>query len=250
MERKQLDAALNRLGITAWEPRRPLSGGPAPPAAAADVPPATKAVESAASAPTVATVPLAGADWASLEQAVADCDLCALHSGRNCSVFGVGDRNADWLFIGEGPGAEEDRRGEPFVGRAGKLLDSMLAALGLSRGDGGVYIANIVKCRPPENRDPRPEERDACLPYLRRQIELLRPAVIVVLGRVAAQALLQTETPMAKLRGREAVLPGSEIPLVATYHPAYLLRAPREKAKAWDDLRLARRIMRRLEQGG
>ncbi|MFP4079326.1 MAG: uracil-DNA glycosylase [Ectothiorhodospira sp.] len=186
---------------------------------------------------------VADLDWASLQARVASCTLCTdLARSRSHTVFGTGDPGADWMFIGEAPGAEEDRRGEPFVGRAGRLLDRMLEALGMDRGQ-GVYIANILKCRPPENRDPRPEEARACRPYLDRQIALVRPRVLVALGRVAAQNLLDTQQPLGRLRGR--VLDYRGIPLVVTYHPAYLLRKPQDKRKAWDDLCLARRA-----QGG
>jgi uracil-DNA glycosylase len=179
--------------------------------------------------------------WDELAARVAGCTRCAdLVASRTQTVFGVGDRQADWLFIGEAPGAEEDRRGEPFVGRAGKLLDSMLFALGIRRGK-GVYIANILKCRPPGNRDPRPEESQACRGYLDRQIDLIRPRVIVALGRIAAQNLLATDEPLSRLRGRP--LNYRDIPLVVTYHPAYLLRQPADKRKAWEDLCLARRVM-------
>lgn len=175
--------------------------------------------------------------WAELESAVAGCTRCALAEGRTQTVFGVGNREAAWMIVGEGPGAEEDRRGEPFVGRAGQLLDNMLAALGLNRKT--VYIANVVKCRPPGNRDPKPEEVAACAGYLERQIELVAPRLILALGRFAAQTLLQTDVPVGQLRGRAHRYAG-RIPLVVTYHPAYLLRSPEQKARAWDDLRLAR----------
>jgi DNA polymerase len=175
--------------------------------------------------------------WPELEVRVSACTRCALHAGRSRTVFGVGNRQADWLVVGEAPGAEEDRRGEPFVGRAGKLLDAMLAALGHERRD--VYIANVVKCRPPENRDPQPEEADRCAPYLDRQIELLQPRIILAVGRVAAQRLLGTETPVGRLRGQVYRHDPSGIPLVVTWHPAYLLRRPEAKAEAWRDLVLA-----------
>ena len=156
-------------------------------------------------------------------------------------VFGVGDRRADWLIVGEAPGADEDRQGEPFVGRAGKLLDPMLQAIGLQREQ--VYIANILKCRPPDNREPTPAEAASCRPLLHRQIALIRPRIILAVGRVAAQNLLETETPIGKLRGRVHTFGPARLPLVVTYHPAYLLRSPREKRKSWDDLRLARRAL-------
>ena len=176
-------------------------------------------------------------DWEALQREVAGCRLCQLHESRTQTVFGVGDVNADWMLIGEAPGAEEDRRGEPFVGRAGKLLDSMLKALGLDRRQ--VFIANILKCRPPNNRDPRPEEVLACGNYLNQQINTVKPRLILALGRVAAQNLLKTETPIGKMRGKRFHYGDPPIPVVVTYHPAYLLRSPREKRKSWQDLQLA-----------
>jgi DNA polymerase len=161
-------------------------------------------------------------------------------------VLGVGDTGADWLFVGEGPGAEEDERGEPFVGQAGKLLDSMLAAIGLKRG-AGVYIANVVKCRPPNNRTPEPEETARCFPFLARQIALIRPKLIVALGRPAAQTLLGAEVKIATARGR--LFEHAGIPVVVTYHPAYLLRTLPDKAKAWEDLCFAQATMARLQKG-
>jgi uracil-DNA glycosylase family 4 len=165
-----------------------------------------------------------------------------LHSSRTRSVFGVGNRNADWLLIGEAPGRDEDQQGEPFVGRAGQLLNAMLRAIGLQREQ--VYIANILKCRPPNNRDPKPEEVVCCEPYLMRQIELIRPRLILALGRIAAQNLLRTETAIGKLRGQVHQFRNTGIPLIATYHPAYLLRSPGEKRKAWQDLQLAVETLR------
>ena len=178
--------------------------------------------------------------WEELRTAVAACRKCHLCEARKQAVLGVGDVNADWLFVGEGPGAEEDQRGEPFVGQAGKLLDNMLAAIGLRRGS-DVYIANAVKCRPPENRTPAPEETAACLPYLERQVELIQPKLIVALGRPAAQTLLQTEVKIAAARGRLHDYRG--IPVIVTYHPAYLLRTLQDKAKAWEDLCFMRSTM-------
>lgn len=172
-------------------------------------------------------------DWTQIKASVAACTQCALHAKRNKTVFGVGDENADWLFVGEGPGADEDAQGEPFVGQAGKLLDSMLAAIKLRRGD-NVYIANVVKCRPPGNRNPAPEEALACEPYLHRQIDLIRPKLIVALGKVAATNLLAREASVASLRNQVHHYRG--IPLIVTYHPAYLLRSLAEKARAWEDL--------------
>ena len=179
-------------------------------------------------------------DWTALKAAVAQCTACALHAKRTNTVFGVGDENADWMFIGEGPGADEDALGDPFVGQAGKLLDNMLAAIGLERGQ-NVYIANIVKCRPPGNRNPEPGEAAECLPFLRRQIELVQPKLIVALGKVAALNLLEKDASIASLRGR--VLDFAGTPLIVTYHPAYLLRTLGDKAKAWEDLVFARRTM-------
>lgn len=187
-----------------------------------------------------ATAPHAGMTWDELSTAVAACRRCRLCEARKQAVLGVGDREADWLFVGEGPGAEEDQRGEPFVGQAGKLLDNMLAAIGLKRGR-DVYIANAVKCRPPENRTPAPDEMAACRPYLQRQIELIQPKLIVALGRPAAQTLLQAEVKIAAARGKLHDYHG--IPLIITYHPAYLLRNLLDKAKAWEDLCFMRRTM-------
>ena len=192
--------------------------------------------EEAAPAPMTA----AGA-WDELARQVADCQACVLCRQRKQAVLGVGDREADWLFIGEGPGAEEDAQGEPFVGQAGKLLDAMLASIELRRGE-GVYIANAVKCRPPGNRTPEAEEMGACRHFLERQIELLRPRIIVLLGRSAASTLLGADRALASLRGRSHDYRG--IPVVVTYHPAYLLRNLPEKAKAWEDLLFARRVAR------
>jgi DNA polymerase len=184
-------------------------------------------------------------DWVQLRAEVAKCTACALHKGRKRAVFGVGDEHAEWLFVGEAPGAEEDARGEPFVGQAGKLLDNMLAAIALRRGE-NVYIANIVKCRPPGNRTPEPAEAHACEPYLSRQIELLSPRLIIALGKVAANNLLGTEATIGSLRGR--VLACRDIPLIVTYHPAYLLRNLADKAKAWEDLCFAVETMRTLKE--
>ena len=179
-------------------------------------------------------------DWTQLASAVAGCTACALRQTCTQTVFGVGDQNADWLYIGEGPGAREDALGEPFVGQAGKLLDNMLAAIGLKRGQ-NVYITNIVKCRPPNNRNPSEDEAKQCAPYLTRQIELIKPKLIIALGKVAAQNLLGSNDSIANLRGKVHDFNG--IPLIVTYHPAYLLRALPEKAKAWKDLCMARAFM-------
>ena len=187
---------------------------------------------------------IAGMDWTQLKAAVRECTACRLHAGRKQTVFGVGDEVADWLFIGEGPGAEEDARGEPFVGQAGRLLDNMLASIGLRRGQ-DVYIANIVKCRPPGNRVPEPSEASACAAFLRRQIALIRPRLLIALGKTAASNLLNTDSSIGSLRGRLHECTG--LPLIVTYHPAYLLRNLVDKAKAWEDLCFARETMQRLK---
>jgi DNA polymerase len=175
-------------------------------------------------------------DWATLKETVRDCTACKLRAGCTQTVLGVGDEQADWLFVGEGPGAEEDAQGEPFVGQAGKLLDNMLLSIGLKRGD-NVYIANIVKCRPPNNRNPEADEIATCLPYLQRQIALIKPKLIIALGKTAATALLGRDATLGSLRGTIHDFAGT--PMLVTYHPAYLLRSPAEKAKAWQDLQAA-----------
>ena len=213
-------AYLDALGIESWVPR----GAPVARATAAAVAP--------------------GADWGSLEAQVAACTRCPLCETRTRTVFGVGDRGADWLVVGEAPGADEDRQGEPFVGRAGQLLNDMLQAIGLARTE--VFIANILKCRPPGNRNPLEAEVSACLPYLEAQIALLRPRIILVVGRIAAQALLRTDAALARLRQAVHAYGPDGIPLVVTYHPAYLLREPQEKRKAWEDLRFARGVHARV----
>lgn len=185
-------------------------------------------------------------EWPALKARVASCIDCPLHARRNKTVFGVGDEKAEWLFVGEGPGAEEDAQGEPFVGQAGRLLDSMLAAIKLKRGD-NVYIANMVKCRPPGNRNPEPKEALQCEPYLHRQIDLIQPKLIVALGKVAAANLLATDASVASMRGKVHRYRGT--PLVVTYHPAYLLRTLPDKAKAWADLLFAVKTMRDLQGG-
>jgi DNA polymerase len=179
-------------------------------------------------------------DWTVLKSTVSSCTACGLRAGCTQTVFGVGDENADWLLVGEAPGAEEDKLGEPFVGQAGKLLDSMLAAIGLARGK-NVYIANVLKCRPPGNRNPEPGEVATCSPYLQRQIELVRPKLILAMGRFAVQTLLNTEATIASLRGTVHQVHG--VPLIVTYHPAYLLRNLPDKAKAWADLVFARKTI-------
>jgi uracil-DNA glycosylase len=214
----QRRAYLEALGIDVWVPREQQ--------------PTEVVVAESTAGP-------ASPDLQQLRAAVAACTRCALAGTRTQTVFGVGSPDADWMIIGEAPGAEEDRRGEPFVGRAGKLLDEMLRAVG--QGRDRAYIANILKCRPPNNRDPKPEESAACRGYLDRQIELIQPKMILAVGRIAAQLLLQTDTPVGRLRGTVHRL--GAIPVVVTYHPAYLLRSPSQKSKAWDDLCLARRVI-------
>lgn len=197
---------------------------------------------------TVTGAPLAEVpqelDWDQLEAAIHACRACALCKQRRQAVPGVGDRRANWLFIGEGPGAEEDARGEPFVGQAGRLLDSMLAALDLRRGQ-DVYIANAVKCRPPGNRTPEAGEMAACRPFLMQQIALIQPRLIVLLGRAAVSSLLGEDRPLSAMRGKRYTLDsaGRQIPVIVTYHPAYLLRNLPDKAKAWEDLLFARRML-------
>ena len=178
--------------------------------------------------------------FAELKQTVASCTRCDLHKTRTQTVFGVGHPAADWLIIGEAPGADEDRKGEPFVGRAGQLLTNMLRAIGLAREE--VFIANILKCRPPRNRDPQQHEIACCRPYLRQQIEFIQPKIILTVGRIAAQSLLNTDTPIGRMRGKKYTYEDTQIPVVATYHPAYLLRSPQQKRKAWEDLKFALEI--------
>lgn len=182
--------------------------------------------------------------WLDLEAAVAACKCCELHKTRTQTVFGTGHQQARCMIIGEAPGAEEDRQGLPFVGKSGKLLTNMLASIQIARE--AIYIANILKCRPPNNRDPKPEEAAACRGYLERQIALIQPALIVVVGRIAAHNLLQTTTPLGRLRGSVHILPNSTVPVIVTYHPAYLLRQPAEKRRAWQDLQLARDFLASL----
>ena len=278
-------AMLAEMGIKLWAPRVPqvapesvaatahqASAG-APKHAQAPIgrptpPPAVPAPVPAPAAVTAALGPrpegVESMDWPALEAAVAGCRACALCSGRTQTVFGVGSRHADWMVVGEAPGENEDRQGQPFVGQAGKLLDSMLAAIGLSRrADApeteaagasptraggkkdaekqGVYIANVLKCRPPGNRNPQPEEVAQCEPYLRRQVALVKPRIILAMGRFAVQSLLHTTEPIGRLRGRVHRYEG--VPVIVTYHPAYLLRALPDKAKAWQDLCLALEVM-------
>jgi DNA polymerase len=186
---------------------------------------------------------LAQGEWITLKQAVPACTACGLHKTRTQTVFGVGDEKAEWMLIGEAPGAEEDRLGDPFVGQAGKLLDNMLAALSLKRGE-NVYIANVLKCRPPGNRNPEPEEVAQCTPFLKQQIALIQPKLIIAMGRFAAQTLLASDATISSMRGRIYKYEG--VPLIVTYHPAYLLRNLPDKAKAWADLVFAKKTMASL----
>jgi len=218
---------LEALGIEQWVRRA--------------TPVAELAMATAVASPTAA---VDGLDWPALRACVSDCQRCGLHKTRTQTVFGVGDSAAHWMVVGEAPGADEDRQGEPFVGAAGQLLNAMLAAIDLPRES--VFIANILKCRPPDNRDPKPEEVAECLPYLHRQVSLVRPRIILAFGRVAAQNLLGTDTPLGKLRGSVHRFGALNTPVIVTYHPAYLLRTPSEKRKAWEDLKFARRIYSEL----
>lgn len=212
------DPYLQAMGIQEYAPRKKDSNG----------------VHSAPGGSSVLTP-----DWEALQREVSVCTRCSLHETRTQTVFGIGNPDADWLFIGEAPGEQEDLRGEPFVGRAGQLLDEMIRALGLEREN--VFIANVLKCRPPKNRDPSPEEALACEPFLIQQVRKVGPKIIVAVGRIAAQNLLKTQVPLGKLRGEVHRYEGT--PVVVTYHPAYLLRSQTEKRRAWEDLKLARRTL-------
>ena len=262
-ERQQ--AMLREMGVRVWSLPAPavVTATPAPSlpaavpkAAPAQLPATPTASRGGASPAPSAAAPLAPLradvatlDWPALQAAVAGCRACELCDGRTQTVFGIGHRQAHWMVVGEAPGEEEDEQGEPFVGASGQLLDRMLAALQLTRSTDGdappeqrVYIANTLKCRPPRNRNPSPQEMLQCEPFLQRQIELLRPRMILAMGRFAVQALLRSEEPIGKLRGRVHRYQG--VPLVVTYHPAYLLRHLPEKARAWDDLCLAAGVAR------
>jgi len=231
-------AMLREMGIRQWAPL-----GEPPPVAAAviEIPAAAQAVQVV---PLQAS-PVSALDWPALRDAVAACTACKLCESRRQTVFGVGNERAHWMLVGEAPGEQEDRQGEPFVGKSGQLLDNMLRAIGLTRLTGGeapdpahqVYIANTLKCRPPGNRNPQPDELAKCEAFLIRQVQLLQPKIIVAMGAFAVQSLLRTSEPVGKLRGRVHRYQG--VPLIVTYHPAYLLRNLVDKAKAWDDLCLA-----------
>src|SRR3984957_17045282 len=252
------------LGLTSWtlrgaeaavgapqEPtsaQEPAASAPSPASARA---PASAALRSAAPAPAPVAPPTdtspareAGADWTELRARVAACVRCGLSATRTQTVFGVGNLNAEWLIVGEAPGADEDRQGEPFVGRAGQLLNAMLHAGGLAREQ--VYIANVLKCRPPGNRDPGASEAAECLPYLERQIALLKPKIMLAVGRIAAQNLLHTDKTLGSLRQQVHRFGALGVPLIVTYHPAYLLRTPTDKRKAWEDLKFAREVCSRV----
>jgi uracil-DNA glycosylase family 4 len=252
-------ALLQALGVDVYVPRgiTPLPSEvpperPAPATALRPSAPVSRPVEPEVIARRERTVvldnPAAALDWEALRAAVATCERCTLHATRTQTVFGVGNPAARWMFIGEAPGVEEDRQGEPFVGRAGQLLTSMIRALGLRRED--VFIANILKCRPPNNRDPKPEEAASCRTFLERQVELVNPALVIAVGRIAAQDLLATATTIARLRGKVHAFGAHNWPLIVTYHPAYLLRSPGEKRKAWQDLLFAKQVFARVEREG
>jgi uracil-DNA glycosylase len=252
------NAYLDALGIDRWVSRdAPVEPEVVmrPTAPAATVPRPAAKIAPPATIPTSIPVPAVspraplppGIDWDPLREAVAACTACDLCKTRTQTVFGVGNTQAEWLVIGEAPGAEEDRQGEPFVGRAGQLLNAMLLAIGLPRET--VFIANVLKCRPPGNRDPKPEEVSQCLPFLSAQIALLKPKVILAVGRIAAQNLLATDAPLARMRGKVHRFGARDTPLVVTYHPAYLLRTPADKRKAWEDLKFARAAYQRVLAG-
>jgi DNA polymerase len=235
---------LQALGIDTWVARHGR-GGEASGAVAPQVAPAVSTPVTLAQVPApLDAAREGGLGWPELQARVAACTRCALHTTRSQTVFGVGSQRAEWLIVGEAPGAEEDARGEPFVGRAGQLLNSMLRAVGLAREQ--VYIANVLKCRPPGNRDPSGSEAAECLPYLEQQIALLKPKIMLTVGRIAAQNLLRSDVPLGRLRQQVHRFGISQLPLVATYHPAYLLRTPADKRKAWEDLKFAREVCARV----
>jgi DNA polymerase len=252
---------LEALGIEVWK-QRPRRAQPEDPmmvaqeSALSDQPvvaaaaPVTVAATSVAPAMAVCAPGTAAADeatWEALRAQVSICTRCELSKTRTQTVFGVGNRRAELMVIGEAPGADEDREGEPFVGRAGQLLNSMLRAMGNPRDT--VYIANVLKCRPPGNRDPKPSEVASCLPYLQQQVDMIQPRLMVAVGRIAAQNLLATDTPLARLRGQVHRFGTRATPLIVTYHPAYLLRSPTEKRKSWVDLKFIRAELARARSG-
>ncbi len=231
---------LAAMGLETWVRRTPVTAVAAPAAVAAPIAVAAPTAD----APALIAGREAGYDWEALRARVAACTRCGLSATRTQTVFGTGNLQAQWLVVGEAPGAEEDLRGEPFVGRAGHLLNSMLRAVGLTREQ--VYIANVLKCRPPQNRDPQAGETAECTPFLERQIALLKPKIMLVVGRIAAQNLLQTSLSLARLRQQVHVYGAAQVPLIVTYHPAYLLRSPADKRKSWEDLKFAREVSARV----
>ena len=234
----QSAAYLEALGIDVWVPRKPLPGE------------LHLQVPVAIAVPALPSALPSAASWSQLESEVRGCTLCGLHQSRTQTVFGVGNRSAELLVVGEAPGADEDAQGEPFVGRAGQLLNAILRGMRWPRET--VFIANVLKCRPPNNRDPSPAESACCMPYLHRQIALIKPRCMLAVGRIAAQNLLATDTPIGKLRGSVHRFGPQQTPLIVTYHPAYLLRSPGEKRKVWGDLKFLRAELQRarLTQGG
>lgn len=257
MKSETRNAYLHAMGIQVWRAREPGT----PTNTKSEVPAArqpradcaiTIATQTDGVAASVAPAPQirepsptradATAAWAALQTEVRGCTACRLHQGRTQTVFGVGDQHARWMIIGEAPGADEDRQGEPFVGRAGQLLNEMLFAVGAKRDQ--VYIANILKCRPPNNREPQPDEAAACSRYLRAQIELIQPKLIVCVGRIAATNLLGTHPTLSQYRGKLHRYADTDIPVVVTFHPAYLLRNPLDKRRAWQDLQFAVSVYR------
>ena len=243
---------LQVMGITVWQERgkresavvaeqrdEKLSVNRAP---ASDARPESQPASVQRATPDAPMPDVSHSDWQQLRAAVSSCTACGLCETRTQTVFGVGLEEADVMVIGEAPGAEEDRRGEPFVGRAGQLLDQMLLSVGLRRGD--VFIANVLKCRPPGNRDPHVDEAAQCSAYLNRQIALIKPRVLIAVGRIAAQRLLQTNASLARLRGKIHHYGENKVPLVVTYHPAYLLRSPDQKRKAWEDLLMSQQVLK------
>jgi DNA polymerase len=239
-------AMLREMGVRLWVPQP----DPVPGFVGSPLPPAERGVgeagasqisEASVARGTTAPAPVAALGWPELREAVAACTACKLCEGRRQTVFGVGNPHAHWMIVGEAPGEQEDRQGEPFVGKSGQLLDNMLRAIALTRAEAEparqVYIANTIKCRPPGNRNPEPDELAKCEPFLIRQVQLVRPKIILALGRFAVQSLLRSSEPIGRLRGRVHHYQG--VPLIVSYHPAYLLRNPQDKSKAWDDLCLA-----------
>jgi len=240
---------LRGAGDVAEEPQQ-AEARPAPAASASAAPARVPAPPAASLPPGISSAEreqrILRMDWTELKETVAGCSACNLCKTRRQTVFGTGDEHAEWMLVGEAPGAEEDARGEPFVGQAGRLLDSMLAALSMQRGR-NVYIANVLKCRPPGNRNPEPGEVAQCSPHLQRQLELIKPKLILAMGRFAAQSLLQSEASIASMRGRVHSYQG--VPVIVTYHPAYLLRNLPDKYKAWQDLVFAKKTMESLKAG-